>query len=189
MWQIVFPKDGYYNISHSMCLFFFFWLCNIDVSSIGWWGLRLLPVNLGRPLCPPRPRTYSGSDSMWLWDKVTRNSCTSAPCSLGTTALGTKPPHCEETKQLHGHAVCRCSGKQPQQTANINHRMWLSIQLTPAPARWETASTSCWCHTEQRRAVSDNPSPKCRSVNKMTAIILSHQGVLYNWKNKYDKLS
>lgn len=77
MWQTAFPKMDT-TIYPIQLFFFFFGPCDIIISSTGWWGLRFLPMNLGRPLCPPQPTGYSGSDSMWLWDKVIWNSCISA---------------------------------------------------------------------------------------------------------------
>lgn len=130
---------------------FFFGLCNIDVSSFGWWGLHLLPVNLGRPLCPPRPRMYSGSDSTWLWDKVTRNSCTPF-CLALLRQLPLEPSH-HTVRKPSSYMDMLCVGapanspsKQSTSTTRCDWAFsWL--QLQPAE-KLPALANSAWSRDE-----------------------------------------
>lgn len=165
-----FPKMDGYNISNPTHFFFFFNPVTIDIPSIGWWGLCLLPVNLGRILCPPRPTGYSGVTLCTLrqLNKKVMHFCLAL---LGQLLLEVSH-HTMRTSSsymdmLHIGVPANSPSWGPnQQSTSTTGSELLNLQVTPAPTHWVIASSSGYC-MEQKWVVPANPCPNCRFVNKI----------------------
>lgn len=161
MGHTVFPKDRYHDLSHPTCIFG--GPCNIGIFLLGG-GVYVSSLWTWEDLCVLLDQQHTVEVTVTL--RQSHEQLT----HFCLTALGDKPPRCEEAKQPNGHAVCRYFGKQPhlnpQPIANVNSHMWRSVQLIPAPTSWEIAS-STW-YTWSRNELSANPRPNCRCVRKIT---------------------
>lgn len=90
------------------CFLLLFLPCNIDIPSIGWWSLCLLPVNLERTCV-----SLDQQGTMEVTLCAFETNLALLPCRLGTTVLGIEPLNYEEVMQLHRRVMCRCAPNVP----------------------------------------------------------------------------